>query len=92
MAIFLPLLRADVTMLDTYVYTAERPFDCPITAYGGSDDRRVTRAALEAWRTHTRPKLAARNPRRPHLPARDKAGDGVEVEGQADDAPFAHEA
>ena len=27
---------------------------CPITAYGGSDDRRVTRAALEAWRAHTR--------------------------------------
>ncbi len=53
MAIFLPLLRADVTMLDTYIYTAERPFDCPITVYGGSDDRRVTRAALEAWRIHT---------------------------------------
>jgi len=53
MEIFLPLLRADVTMLDTYVYTADRPFDCPITVYGGSDDRRVTRAALEAWRMHT---------------------------------------
>lgn len=54
MAIFLPLLRADVTILDTYVYTADQPFDCPITVYGGSDDRRVTRAALEAWRAHTR--------------------------------------
>ncbi len=54
MEIFLPLLRADVTMLDTYAYTADQPFDCPITAYGGSDDRRVTRAGLEAWRAHTR--------------------------------------
>ena len=53
MAIFLPLLRADVTLLDTYVYTADRPFDCPITAYGGRADRRVTRAALAAWQIHT---------------------------------------
>jgi medium-chain acyl-[acyl-carrier-protein] hydrolase len=51
--IFLPLLRADVTLLDTYIYTAERPLDCPITAYGGNADQRVSRAALEAWRTHT---------------------------------------
>jgi medium-chain acyl-[acyl-carrier-protein] hydrolase len=51
--IFLPLLRADVTMLDTYVYAPERPLDCPITAYGGSIDRRVTSTALEAWREHT---------------------------------------
>jgi surfactin synthase thioesterase subunit len=51
--IFLPLLRADVTMLDTYAYSAGRPLDCPLTAYGGSDDQRVTRAALEAWCAHT---------------------------------------
>ena len=53
MGIFLPLLRADVTMLDTYVYAAERPLDCPITAYGGSADQRVSHAALESWREHT---------------------------------------
>jgi medium-chain acyl-[acyl-carrier-protein] hydrolase len=52
-AIFLPLLRADVTLLDTYVYAPERPLDCRITAYGGSADRRVTHAALEAWREYT---------------------------------------
>ncbi len=52
-AIFLPLLRADVTLLDTYDYQADRPLDCPITAYGGRADKRVTRAALEAWRDHT---------------------------------------
>ncbi len=53
MEIFLPLLRADVTMLDTYHYIAERPLDCPITAYGGTADQRVTPAALKAWRDHT---------------------------------------
>ena len=52
MEIFLPLLRADVTMLDTHVYTAERPLDCPSIADGGSDDQCVARAALEAWREH----------------------------------------
>jgi medium-chain acyl-[acyl-carrier-protein] hydrolase len=53
MDIFLPLLRADVTMLDTYVYVADRPLDYPIAAYGGSLDQRVTPVALEAWRRHT---------------------------------------
>ncbi len=53
MAIFLPLLRADVTLLDTYRYIAERPLDCAITAYGGVDDRQVTRVGLEAWRDQT---------------------------------------
>lgn len=53
MEIFLPVLRADVTMLDTYAYTPDRPLDCPITAYGGRADQRVTHAALEGWREHT---------------------------------------
>ena len=53
LAIYVPLLRADVTLLDTYVYTPERALDCPIVALGGVDDARVPRASLEAWREHT---------------------------------------
>jgi len=53
MEIFLPVLRADVTMLDTYVYVPDHPLDCPIAAYGGTADKRVTLAELKAWRQHT---------------------------------------
>lgn len=53
MEIFLPLLRADITLLDTYHYVPESPLACPITAYGGDSDLRVAPDALEAWRTHT---------------------------------------
>jgi medium-chain acyl-[acyl-carrier-protein] hydrolase len=53
LAIYVPLLRADVTLLDTYVYTSERALDCPIVALGGVDDARVPRASLEAWREHS---------------------------------------
>lgn len=53
MAIFLPLLRADITLLDTYRYQPEPPLDCPIMAYGGHSDQRVTREALAAWHIHT---------------------------------------
>ena len=53
LAIYVPLLRADVTLLDTYVYTPDRVLDCPIVALGGVDDERVPYASLEAWREHT---------------------------------------
>ena len=53
LAIYVPLLRADVTLLDTYVYTPDRALDCPIIALGGADDARVPRASLEAWQEHS---------------------------------------
>jgi len=53
MELFLPVLRADVTLLETYVYSDDRPLDCPISAYGGSHDSRASAEALSAWREHT---------------------------------------
>ncbi len=51
--LFLPMLRADMTMLETHRYAAEEPLDTPITAFGGRDDPRAPIAGLEAWRTQT---------------------------------------
>jgi medium-chain acyl-[acyl-carrier-protein] hydrolase len=49
----LPILRADFELLQTYVYSPEAPLDCPITAFGGSQDREVEIEELEAWRMQT---------------------------------------
>jgi medium-chain acyl-[acyl-carrier-protein] hydrolase len=52
--LFLPLLRADLAMDETYIYTIEEPLDCPISAFGGLEDNKVGRDDLAAWRDQTR--------------------------------------
>jgi medium-chain acyl-[acyl-carrier-protein] hydrolase len=47
-------LRADFAVVETYAYTPEQPLDCPITAFGGLDDREVSSNELEAWREQTK--------------------------------------
>ena len=51
--IFLPSLRADLTMLETYVYTTEKPLDCPISAFGGLQDSGLSKSDLVEWRDQT---------------------------------------
>lgn len=47
--LFLPPLRADVTALETHRFVADPLLTCPITAFGGHDDRRADRDGLAAW-------------------------------------------
>ena len=47
--VFLPILRADVEVLETYDYVAEEPLNCPLTAFGGSEDPAITAIMLEGW-------------------------------------------
>lgn len=51
--LLLPLLRADVSLNETYTYRPEPPLDVPLTAYGGERDAKVRRASLEAWSRQT---------------------------------------
>ncbi|AFZ60697.1 thioesterase [Anabaena cylindrica FACHB-243] len=51
--IFLPILRADFTVLDTYIYNHQSPFDFPISVFGGLQDPEFTDYELEAWREQT---------------------------------------
>ena len=51
---FLPVLRADLKIEETYLHIAGEPLDVPITAFGGSQDHRVTRENLHAWGHMTR--------------------------------------
>jgi medium-chain acyl-[acyl-carrier-protein] hydrolase len=60
MEIFLPVLRSDFKMAETYVYENQDPIACPITAFGGRHDLRVSRGELEAWQAHTSDKFRLR--------------------------------
>ncbi len=57
---FLPLLRADFTMNDTYACAAGTPLDCPITSFGSEADPESTQRDLQGWREHTRNRFAVR--------------------------------
>ena len=51
--VFTPILKADVTVLETHCYNEEAPIGCPITVMGGEDDPRITADMLSAWEAHT---------------------------------------
>lgn len=53
MELLLPSLRADFTVIETYVYTHKPRLNCPITALGGLQDPEVSCDDLEAWREQT---------------------------------------
>lgn len=52
--IFLPILRADITLLETYTCDPNAQVHCPIVALGANADKEVEPAAIAAWRAHTR--------------------------------------
>lgn len=52
-ALYLPVLRADVTLLETYEHTTDAPVSCSITAYGGVEDPEFGNGELEGWQQHT---------------------------------------
>lgn len=53
MQLFMPVVRADLEVSETYVYTPEAPLECPITAFGGLQDPVTTPDELDAWREQT---------------------------------------
>ena len=53
MSLMLPILRADVTLFETYQYSEEAPLDCRICAFGGTSDMGVRRPDLNAWKVQT---------------------------------------
>ena len=53
MEVMLPILRADFALYETYLYSTEPPLNCPISAFGGLQDGRVSASDLEAWRSQT---------------------------------------
>jgi surfactin synthase thioesterase subunit len=64
---FLPIIRADFEMVETYIYEQERPLTCPIYAYGGTEDVTVTTEGLRAWQEQTSRKCEIRRFRGDHF-------------------------
>ena len=53
MAAMLPILRADVSVIESYRPVAPRPLSCGITAFSGSRDRTLSVSDVSAWREQT---------------------------------------
>ncbi|MGH9957239.1 MAG: thioesterase II family protein [Pyrinomonadaceae bacterium] len=54
MQLLIPTLRADFAVCENYPYATDAPIDCSISAFGGLQDRKVSRERLEAWRDQSR--------------------------------------
>ena len=52
-ALVVPILRADITMIEKYVHSPESPLGSDITVFGGLQDHMVKRSDLESWRDQT---------------------------------------
>lgn len=53
MDIFLPTIRADFCISETYNYINENPLNCPITALGGQNDNTFDKNLLIKWKEQT---------------------------------------
>lgn len=54
LAVLLPVLRADLTASETYRYRPGAALDCPLSVFGGRDDRFADPRDVAAWSVHSR--------------------------------------
>jgi medium-chain acyl-[acyl-carrier-protein] hydrolase len=53
MQLLLPLLRADLELIQTYAYEPEPPLSCPVSAFGGIRDAEADHDVLQQWAEQT---------------------------------------
>lgn len=58
--LYLPILRADMTLTETFVYKKRAPLTYPLTAFSGKDDSNVSKEGLAAWQEHTTGRFESR--------------------------------
>lgn len=58
--LFVPLLRADFTLVETYQYAEQPALSCPLVALGGADDPRASPVELQAWQALTQASFTLR--------------------------------
>ncbi|HEY1350618.1 MAG TPA: alpha/beta fold hydrolase [Ktedonobacteraceae bacterium] len=51
--LLLPVLRADFTLSETYVYREDQPLPCAFSVFGGREDETLTPQDLAAWQEQT---------------------------------------
>jgi medium-chain acyl-[acyl-carrier-protein] hydrolase len=52
--LFIPAMRADMTLIETCSHQPGNPLDIPLIALGGEADPFAGPAEMQAWHTHTR--------------------------------------
>lgn len=52
-SLLMPILKADFAVLENYIYSDEAPLNCPISVFGGLQDKQVSLEQLEAWQAQT---------------------------------------
>jgi medium-chain acyl-[acyl-carrier-protein] hydrolase len=52
-SLFLPVIRADFEVVDTYEYVPGQPLCCPFSVYGGIEDTRIPLENLHGWEKET---------------------------------------
>ena len=57
--VFLPILRADLKLVETYRHGPEAMLHCPVMAFAGATDFTVTESGLNAWGELTTGEFAA---------------------------------
>jgi medium-chain acyl-[acyl-carrier-protein] hydrolase len=53
MELLAPIIRADMELCDSWVSTPGLTLECPITVFGGLNDRARPRQVLEGWKKYT---------------------------------------
>lgn len=53
MHLVLPMLQADFALAETYTYIPGEPLTCPLSAFGGLQDKDVSREEVAAWQQQT---------------------------------------
>jgi acyl transferase domain-containing protein/surfactin synthase thioesterase subunit len=53
MQLLSPTIRADLAIAENYIYSAQEPLPCPITAFGGQADSIVRPEQLASWKEQT---------------------------------------
>ena len=56
---YLPILRADIEVVESYQFKEESPLESPMTVFAGVKDPSVTWDQLLAWKRHTNSRFAA---------------------------------
>jgi surfactin synthase thioesterase subunit len=59
MEVYLPILRADLAVVESHGFCEDEPLSCPILVSAGINDRSVTYEQLLAWKRHTTGRFAA---------------------------------
>ena len=49
-SLLLPIIRADITLFETYKYSADKPLDCEIVTLAGSEDPVVRAKHIAPWK------------------------------------------